>query len=204
MTENVKGDVENGGAQRMSPWRIAAWGAAALLLLLPLIAMQFTDEVNWSASDFVFAGVLFFGSLGAYEITARKPGSVAYRAGVGLAIAAVLLLLWGNGAVSITDSAADMMYYGVAALGVVGVVIALRRPGGGALAMIAAALALVAAGVVTLAAGAVPNPYVSAFELTGITGFYIALFAGAAWLLWEAAQEGPREEPGQQQSRRRT
>ena len=30
------------------------------LLLIPLIAMRFTDEVNWSKSDFVVAGILLF------------------------------------------------------------------------------------------------------------------------------------------------
>ena len=29
----------------------------ALLLLVPFIAMQFTDEVNWSLFDFVAAGI---------------------------------------------------------------------------------------------------------------------------------------------------
>jgi cytochrome bd-type quinol oxidase subunit 1 len=56
--------------------------------------------------------------------------------------------------------------------------------------MVAVALALVMAGVITLVAGTVPNPYVSVFELVGITGFYTALFVGAGWLLRTAAQEG--------------
>jgi len=31
---------------------------AALILLIPLIAMQYTDEVDWSALDFVIAYIL--------------------------------------------------------------------------------------------------------------------------------------------------
>ncbi|MDB5696794.1 MAG: hypothetical protein JWN21_2337, partial [Sphingomonas bacterium] len=34
------------------------WGGVATLLLIPAIAMQFTAEVNWTASDFVVMGVL--------------------------------------------------------------------------------------------------------------------------------------------------
>lgn len=186
MTEHTTtGNTGNGGVRRMSRWRIAAWVAAALLLLLPLVA-----GAPWTGGDFVFAGILLFGSLGAYELAARKTGDIVYRAGVGLAIAATFLLIWGNAAMSITDSAADGMYFGVAALGIIGVIIALFRPGGGARAMFAAALALVVTAVVAMVTGMVPNEYVSALEVVGITGFYVALFVGAAWLLREAARSG--------------
>lgn len=173
-----------------SPWRVAAWVAAALLLLLPLVAMQFTDQVDWSVGDFVFAGLLLFGSLGAYEVIARKSTDVLYRAGVGLGVGATFLLLWVNAAVYITDSAADGLYYGAALVGIVGVVVALFRPGAGAGAMLTAVAALVLACVATLATGLVPNPYVSVAELVGLTGFYAVLYAGAGWLLREADRRG--------------
>ena len=60
MAENT----ENGGGWRANLWHIAGWGTAALLLLLPLIAMQFTDDVNWDATDFAFAAALIVGTGG--------------------------------------------------------------------------------------------------------------------------------------------
>jgi hypothetical protein len=36
--------------------------AITTLLCIPLIAMQFTNEVNWTASDFVVMGILMFGT----------------------------------------------------------------------------------------------------------------------------------------------
>ena len=36
--------------------RVAA--ATAAILMIPLVAMQFTTEVNWTGSDFVAAGIL--------------------------------------------------------------------------------------------------------------------------------------------------
>lgn len=87
----------------------------------------------------------------------------------------------------ITDSAAGGMYLAVAAIGVVGVIIALFRPGGGAYALLAAALALVVASGIAFIGGMVPNAHVPVFEIVGITGFYVTLFVGTAWLLREAA-----------------
>ena len=40
------------GRRGKNRWRPAIWGAAAFLLVLPAVAMQFTSEVNWTASDF--------------------------------------------------------------------------------------------------------------------------------------------------------
>ena len=38
--------------------RITGWAFAAVLLLLPAIAMQFTSEIDWSPSDFIVMGAL--------------------------------------------------------------------------------------------------------------------------------------------------
>lgn len=182
--KTMDGNAENGGVRRMSRGRIAAWIAAALLLLLPLVA-----GAPWTASDFVFAGVLLFGSLGAYEVVARMKGDNAYRAGAGVAIAAVFPLVWINMAVGITDSAADVMYLGVVAVGLVGALIARFKPRGMALAMIATALAHALVGVVALIAGIVPA-FNSAFEILGITTVFVVLFGGSALLFREAARGG--------------
>ena len=164
---------------------MAAWAAAALVLLAPLVAMQFTDEVNWTASDFVFAGALMFGALGTYELTARTTGNTAYRAAAGVALAAAVLLLWANGAVGITDSAADAIYAGVPAVGIIGAIVARFQPRGMARAMFATALAQALVGVFALLAGMVPA-YNSAFEILGISAFFAALFLGSALLFRKA------------------
>jgi hypothetical protein len=49
----------------------------AIVLSLPLLAMQFTDEVVWSVSDFVLAGVLLATIGVALELAVRKSGNLA-------------------------------------------------------------------------------------------------------------------------------
>ena len=185
----MEAHTDNGSGWRGSRVRIAAWATAALILLLPLIAMQFTGQVNWTAGDFIFAAVLLFGSLGAYELAARMTGNTAYRTGFGVAIVAGFLLVWINAAVGITDSDADLaLFLGVPAVGFMGALLARFKPRGMMRAMFAAAAthALIAVGA--LIAGIVPV-YNSAFEILGLTGFFVVLFVGSALLFRQAAQE---------------
>lgn len=74
---------------------------AGSLLLLPLIAMQFTTEVNWSGSDFVVAGILLFGTGGLIELALRKIKVSTQRVLVIAGILLVLFLVWAELAVGI-------------------------------------------------------------------------------------------------------
>lgn len=80
-------------------WRIAGWSAALALLLLPALAMQFTEEVEWNAIDFVFAGVLL-ASLGiGLEIAVRVGRNSIHSLGLAIASVTGFLTLWANAAV---------------------------------------------------------------------------------------------------------
>ena len=67
---------------------------AVLLLLIPLIAMQFTKEVNWSLFDFVVAGVLLFGTGLACELVLRKVKTIRHRVILCAIFIAVLFIIW--------------------------------------------------------------------------------------------------------------
>ena len=73
----------------------------ALILLIPLIAMQFTDEVNWTRFDFVVMGVLLLGTGLMCELVMRKVNKIEYRIAICAAILAALLLIWLELAVGI-------------------------------------------------------------------------------------------------------
>jgi hypothetical protein len=148
----AKGDKTKDGAW----WRAPMWLGALGLLLLPLLAMQFSDEVQWSGADFAFAAALLAAACGAVEWGARRSAGACYRAAVALAALAGLVLLWINLAVGIVGSEqhpANLMFHGVVALAVVGSLLARGRPRGMAITMAAAAGAMAAIALVVFLAG---------------------------------------------------
>ena len=132
------------GRPRGRRWRIALWGAAALILLLALIVTQLTGEASWKTSDLVFLGALL-GSMGlGFELAVRVSSNPAYRATAGAALAIAFLLFWINAAVGVIGSAredASLLYSGVLAVALIGTGVARLRPAGMAWVTSAAALA---------------------------------------------------------------
>ena len=82
-------------------WRIAGWGSLLALLLLPAIAMQFTGEVDWTASDFVFAALLLGFLGGCVELGVRFGKGRLGTWGYIIAGLAAFLTMWANAAVGI-------------------------------------------------------------------------------------------------------
>ena len=89
------------GGRRIGGWRMAAWGLVAGLLLLPAVAMQFTSEVDWTATDFVFAGVLLIGAGLLIELVMWKVRSPFWRIVGCLAVPGAVLVIWADAAVDI-------------------------------------------------------------------------------------------------------
>ncbi|QSE98456.1 hypothetical protein [Fulvivirga lutea] len=75
--------------------------AITLLLLIPFLAMQFSTEVNWSASDFMIVGFLLLATGLSCELVLRKIKNKKQRIGLCLMIIAGLLLVWVEMAVGV-------------------------------------------------------------------------------------------------------
>lgn len=73
----------------------------ALLLLIPFLAMQFTEQVNWALFDFILAGVLLLGTGILCELVMRKVNHIEYRMSICGFILVALLLIWAELAVGI-------------------------------------------------------------------------------------------------------
>lgn len=176
---------ETGSARRGIPWRAIAWSIAGLLLMAPMVAMQFTSEVNWGIEDFVFAGIMIIGTGLLFEAAVRVTTSNAYRAGVAVALGIAFFLIWVNLAVGIIgteDDPLNLMYGGVLAVAFAGALIGRFRATGMARAMTAAAVAQFGVAVAAQIAG----------HFTWvITALIVALWLLAGWLFRSAAEQSP-------------
>ena len=75
--------------------------AIGLLLLIPLIAMQFTTEVDWTAFDFLVMGVLLLGTGLGSELILRKVRNTEHRLLLVVGELLVFFLVWAELAVGV-------------------------------------------------------------------------------------------------------
>lgn len=117
-------------------------------------------------------------------------GKTAYRFAIGVAVAASLMLVWlslGVGIIGADGDPANIMYFGVIAVGLIGAVLARLQPAGMARAMFAMALVQALIAAIALIAG-LGRPWSGPLELIALNGFFIAMFIGSAWLFQRAGQ----------------
>ena len=183
--------IDNGaGAGGWSRWRVAGWGFAAFLLLLPLVAMRFTAEVNWDAADFVAIGAMLAVAGAGIELAARISGDRYYRAGAAMAVATGFLLIWVNLAVGMLGgeaNPANLLFAGVIGVGVVGAVAGRFRAAGMVRAMTAAAVAQALVGVAAPLFGLGSAGAAGVYEAVLATVPFGGLWLGSAWLFRRAA-----------------
>lgn len=176
---------------RRRMWYVAI--ATASILVIPLAAMMFTTGVNWSLPDFLVMAILLFGTGLTYVLITRISDNIAYRAAVGVAVVAGLLLIWMNLAVGIIgseDNPANLLYAGVITVIITGARMARLRPQGMAVTMFLAALAQMLVPVIAV------SIWRSAMEESpGIRGvfilnaFFTAMFAVSGLLFRYAARK---------------
>lgn len=72
-----------------------------LLLLIPLVAMQFSTGVDWKLLDFAIMGTLLLGTGLMCELVLRKVKSLGYRLLICAALLVGLFLIWAELAVGL-------------------------------------------------------------------------------------------------------
>ncbi|HAY3545039.1 hypothetical protein [Elizabethkingia anophelis] len=79
----------------------AIYSVAALLLIVPLIGMQFSKEIKWSLLDFIIAGFLLFTTGFTIDLIMRRVKTKAFQFICIAFVLIVLFLTWAELAVGI-------------------------------------------------------------------------------------------------------
>lgn len=172
-------------AARDPRWRLAIWGVPAALLTLPAIAMRFTREVPWTASDFMVMGVMLTITAGAVDALTARAGSFAHKTAGALAAIGLFLLVWVNLAVGMIGDEGDpanLMFAGVIATIVGGMFVSHLRPAGMARTMLAAAAVQAVAGSLALVMGWGAYGRGWPMDVIGTTGIFTLIWLASAAL----------------------
>ena len=165
-----------------------------ILLMVPLIAMQFTTEVNWSISDFIIMAALIFGTGSAYVLISRLVNNGIYKLATAVSLGTVFFMIWSNLAVGLIGAgphAGNLLYIAVIAVFITGSFITRFSAHGMERTMYATAGALVLHTVIALLADMDEYPAASINEIFSVNGFFASLFA-IAGLLFRLASKTKR------------
>jgi len=91
----------NRGALGGVNWHWLMWVMIALLLIGPLIAMQFTREMAWDAADFAMAGALLIGGGAVVEVAARSIRNQKLLAAMAVLVVGAITTIWADAAVGV-------------------------------------------------------------------------------------------------------
>lgn len=73
----------------------------AMLLLVPFVAMQFSNDVNWAPADFLVMGALLLGTGLSCELVMRRVKSAKNRILICGATLFIFFLIWAELAVGL-------------------------------------------------------------------------------------------------------
>lgn len=183
--------------EKFSRSLIVVAAITVLILMVPLIAMQFTDDVQWSFSDFVIMGALIFGTGITFKLITRGSSNITFKIAAAFAFGASFLMIWVNLAVGLIGSgpnAGNLMYMVVPAAAVIGALLSNFTPGGMERAMYLATLLLVFVTALAFLANMDEYPGSSARDILAVSGFFGMLFIISGLLFRYAARRLPDAE----------
>jgi hypothetical protein len=156
-----------------------------IILLIPLIAMQYTTEVDWSVADYIIMGTLLFGTGSAFVILTAYSTNYLYKLAMVIAVGSTFLMIWVNLAVGLIGGGAhigNLMYAGVIVIGLVGTFLARFSSQGMAHTMFAMSAGFAVILIIALVADMQNYPGSSVIEIIGVNGFFAMLYVLAGTL----------------------
>ena len=147
--------------------------------------------MNWDALDFAVFGSMFAVVVFVFMLVRSRSSNSSYRFAAAIALGAAFILTWVNGAVGIIgneNNDANLMFFGVLAVGAIGSIIARGRTREMAYALYATAAsqALVAAIAIVGDMGSEGPAWPK--DLLVMTAFFVALWVVSARLFQKAAR----------------
>ncbi|HKK24049.1 MAG TPA: hypothetical protein VJ941_00415 [Gracilimonas sp.] len=163
------------------------------LLFIPLIAMQFSQEVAWTPADFLIAGTLLFITGSSYVMITQNAKHLAYKVAIGLMLFSILFLIWSNLAVGIIgaeDNPINLWYFGVVLIGISGMLLSRFKPTGLAYTLLTMITGIAVITLTVLLRGIQSE---SLFEILGINLLFIILFGLAGNLFLYSAKNASQD-----------
>jgi hypothetical protein len=174
--------MQDQGTHDQNPRRPWVWGLALLVLATPWVAMQFTEEVSWQASDFIVFALMLALAVGAWELGTRLSRNWPYRLAWAILVLACFLLTWANLAVGIIGNAGNpvnRLFFAIPIIAAVGGVLARFRPRG----MVITLLVMALYGWLVTVGASSGHTEIGAWVFTVA---FTALCLAAAWLFRKA------------------
>lgn len=158
-----------------------------LILCIPFIAAQITEEVNWSPADFILMALILSGIAAVYELATHKSQLSSYRIAIGIGLLGMFLLFWVNAAVGIIGNEsqdANLLYIAVNVVIIIGAIASRLNASGMFKTMILGTLSTIA--VPCIAYLIWPPSVISwspgVFKVFLMSGFFASLFVLSAFL----------------------
>ncbi|MBO0357674.1 hypothetical protein J0X19_06930 [Hymenobacter sp. BT186] len=145
-----------------------------------------------TVSQFVMAGIVLLLAGLVYLLVASWGRNGAYKLAAGVAVAASLLLVWGNlavGFIGSEDNPANLLYAGVLVVGFLGAILAKLQPLGMAKAMFAAALTQFAVPFIAMSIWR-PELTMGVLWVIVLNTIFAGLWVAAGWLFRRASVAG--------------
>lgn len=181
-----KGNDMTNTTQQAAPqrniWRVIGWGGAVALILTPLVAMQFTNEVNWDETDFIAAAIIFGIVGGLIELAVRISTNWYFRFGAIFAVLAGFMVVWANLAVGMIgneDNPVNLWFGAVLFIAIAGAILSRFHKRAMATAMLAAGSAQALIGLFAGILGTDMRGGIFTFVLSGLWFVSGALLATA-------------------------
>ncbi|MBO6793810.1 MAG: hypothetical protein JJ895_07865 [Balneolaceae bacterium] len=170
---------------------IAPAVGAFLIIMIPLIAMQFTSEVVWTTSDFIIAWTILFSIGFAFQAIGKRAKNSSYKFATGIAAFTTLFVIWSNLAVGIIgneDNPLNLMYFGVVLLMVFGSYIAQLKAKAMSKVLFASAVLHALVSIIGLSIFSTQNPGYTIVNIAIINVVLVTMWAVSGLLYGKASE----------------